>query len=85
MLEPHYCELFELVDIRFKHWALIPNSLRRGHFPLKWVAGLESNRWQLSLDYTVDALRINWVDISDGVYVCGRHAFKPAIVGIAPA
>jgi len=28
MLEPHSCELFELVDVRFKHWAFISNSLR---------------------------------------------------------
>jgi len=28
LLEPHYCELFELVDVRFKHWAFISNSLR---------------------------------------------------------
>ena len=28
MLAPHYCELFELVDVRFKHWAFISNSLR---------------------------------------------------------
>ena len=27
-LQPHYCELFELVDARFKHWAFISNSLR---------------------------------------------------------
>ena len=24
----HYCELFELTDVRFKHWAFISNSLR---------------------------------------------------------
>ena len=28
ILEPHYCELFELVDVRFKHWAFLSNSLR---------------------------------------------------------
>ena len=28
MLKSHYCELFELIDVRFKHWAFISNSLR---------------------------------------------------------
>lgn len=28
MLAPHYCELFELVGVRFKDWAFLSNSLR---------------------------------------------------------
>ena len=27
-LEPHYCELFELIDVRFKRWAFLSNSQR---------------------------------------------------------
>lgn len=27
-LELHYCELFELIDVRFKHWAFLSNSQR---------------------------------------------------------